>query len=581
MAFSHVLSVLVSLFLWGDRVQPHCRCLYGQDCWPSKNAFASLSIQLTRPLLYPQPPASRCYVEAQPLLQKSAFGTDNCSDIIHQYTNGTWRADEPGAMQNTNFETFLLSNGTIEACYLDVTLGSPCLQGSIPPVGVDARTVTDIQAAINFAKRSNLRLVVKNTGHDYLGRSAGRGGFMVWTHNLKDKTFNSSFIPDGAPSSERVTYDAVTFGSGVQWHEAYTFVHQHGRSIVGGISLGGSVGSAGGWIMGGGHSALSPSLGLGVDNVLQFTIVLANGTYITANAYQHSNLFWALRGGGGGTYGIVVSVTYQTHPSSPLTMSLMVANFTSPLVAQRVATEFVKLHAMVSDAGWGGYTSVSNTNFQMLFVKPNISSVEDANLKFRRFIEFARNATEGQVQNVYRTYSTFLDWYDAIFTSQVGQVGSQVEITSRLLPRDLAVHDPAKAAKLMLSVNGGVITNSVAGGAVSHIDPSSTGLNPSWRRAIAEVYSIESWPEGSSEDTIIRARNRLKSKTDILDKLTTDSGAYLNEASLHERDFKKSFFGSHYARLKDIKEIYDPTSLFVVASGIGSDDWDGALECRL
>lgn len=56
---------------------------------------------------------------------------------------------------------------------------------------------------------------------------------------------------------------AVTFGSGVQWHEAYTFVHQHGRSIVGGISLGGSVGSAGGWIMGGGHSALSPSLGLG------------------------------------------------------------------------------------------------------------------------------------------------------------------------------------------------------------------------------------------------------------------------------------------------------------------------------
>lgn len=139
----------------------------------------------------------------------------------------------------------------------------------------------------------------------------------------------------------------------------------------------------------------------------------------------------------------------------------MVANFTSPLVAQRVATEFVKLHAMVSDAGWGGYTSVSNTNFQMLFVKPNISSVEDANLKFGRFIEFARNATEGQVQNVYRTYSTFLDWYDAIFTSQVGQVGSQVEITSRLLPRDLAVHDPAKAAKLMLSVNGGVITKYV------------------------------------------------------------------------------------------------------------------------
>jgi len=56
---------------------------------------------------------------------------------------------------------------------------------------------------------------------------------------------------------------AVTFGAGVQWDEAYKFVDQQGRFVVGGISIGGSVGAAGGWIMGGGHSAFSPSLGLG------------------------------------------------------------------------------------------------------------------------------------------------------------------------------------------------------------------------------------------------------------------------------------------------------------------------------
>ena len=57
---------------------------------------------------------------------------------------------------------------------------------------------------------------------------------------------------------------AVTVGAGVQWHEAYDFVNQQGRMMVGGLSLGGSVGAAGGWLQGGGHSLLSPTYGLGM-----------------------------------------------------------------------------------------------------------------------------------------------------------------------------------------------------------------------------------------------------------------------------------------------------------------------------
>ena len=52
------------------------------------------------------------------------------------------------------------------------------------------------------------------------------------------------------------------------------------------------------------------------------------------------------------------------------------------------------------------------------------------------------------------------------------------------------------------------------------------------------------------------------------------------QGSLYERDFKKSYFGSHYPKLKKIKEKYDPSSLFVVASGVGSDEWDAELRCR-
>jgi hypothetical protein len=56
---------------------------------------------------------------------------------------------------------------------------------------------------------------------------------------------------------------AITLGAGVQWHEAYTAAHQAGRMVIGGVSAGGSVGAAGGWLMGGGHSAMSAGYGLG------------------------------------------------------------------------------------------------------------------------------------------------------------------------------------------------------------------------------------------------------------------------------------------------------------------------------
>jgi hypothetical protein len=145
------LVLLVSLVV----SKPACRCLYGEQCWPSAD-FATLASQVSRPLLHPSPPESACYPASNP--------SGNCTDVTTNTINGRWRADQPGSMQNTNFETFILKNGTIDACYLNVTLGFPCHQGSVPIVGVDARSVQDVQAAVNFASKHNLRLVVKNTG---------------------------------------------------------------------------------------------------------------------------------------------------------------------------------------------------------------------------------------------------------------------------------------------------------------------------------------------------------------------------------------------------------------------------------
>lgn len=83
----------------------------------------------------------------------------------------------------------------------------------------------------------------------------------------------------------------------------YAAVDKAGYSIT--LGAFSSVGVAGGFAMGGGHGPLGPKYGLAVDNVLQFRIVTADGTVRVANSAQNTDLFYALRGGGGGVFGVV------------------------------------------------------------------------------------------------------------------------------------------------------------------------------------------------------------------------------------------------------------------------------------
>ena len=81
--------------------------------------------------------------------------------------------------------------------------------------------------------------------------------------------------------------------------------------VVGGNAQ--SVGAGGGYTIGGGHSSNSPLHGLAVDNLLEVDIVIADGSLLTTNACTNSDLFWALRGGGGGSWGVVTRMVYKAH----------------------------------------------------------------------------------------------------------------------------------------------------------------------------------------------------------------------------------------------------------------------------
>ena len=475
-----------------------CLCTYGNPCWPDAAIFSQLESQVSQPLIYPIPTASACYPASNP--------SGNCSEVIQNWTDGNWRSSIPGSMDAPNFESFVFKNGTISACYLNTSLGVPCEQGSVPVIGVDARTPADIQAAVNFAIQYNLKLVVKNTGlvkvssspnhrdldggsrHDFLGRSAARGAFIVWTHNMKNITYDATFAPQGAPSNE--TYEGsafschhcapmvtqlaiftavVTLGAGVQWYEAYYAVNQYGRMMVGGITPGGSIGAAGGWLQGGGHSVLSPTYGLGmvistvllpclsgycdpgVDNAIEITVVTPTGEYLTVNDYQYSDLFWALRGGGGGTYGVVTSVTYRTYESLPVASYFFQANVTNTTIVNGLATRMLQLQANLTDDGWGGFGYLSNISMSFVAIAPNMST-EAANASIQPWTEYVQSQDISSVAEILPIPSWY-EWYSGLFNTSGGN-GLNLMITTRLLSRNTTANKFKEIAELLIDCGG-------------------------------------------------------------------------------------------------------------------------------
>ncbi|KAL4066264.1 hypothetical protein V8B97DRAFT_1981587 [Scleroderma yunnanense] len=512
-------TVLSTLVLAGFvRAWPYdagCVCTYGDPCWPDAATFAQLESQVSQPLVYPYPTASACYPAVNP--------SGNCSEVIQNWMDGNWRSSIPGSMEAPNFESFEFKNGTLSACYLNTSLGIPCKRGNVPVIGVDARTPGDIQAAVKFAVQYNLKLVIKNTGHDFLGPSAARGAFVVWTHNMKNITYDATFIPQGAPSNE--TYQAVTLGADVQWHEAYDAVNQHGRMMVGEASLGGSVGAAGGWLQGGGHSALSPTYGLGVDNAIEITVVTSTGEHLTVNNYQYSDLFWALRGSGGGTYGVVTSVTYRTYESLPVAFYVFQANATNTTSMQELIAGMLQFQTNFTDDGWGGYAGMSDTSVLFGIISPNMST-EAANASTQPWTDYAASLQGVSLFAQIHTFASWYEWYMTFFNTP-GQNGGNLMITSRLLSRDTLANQSKHVAEILVNCQG--TFNMIAGGKVSQIDPESAGVNPVWRNAVVEVLCGVSWDDGASSKEIQGLISQLQTWISAFHDVAPNDGAYFNE----------------------------------------------------
>ncbi|KAF9978348.1 hypothetical protein BGZ73_002731 [Actinomortierella ambigua] len=563
--------------------RPRCRCLPGQSCWPSDATWSSFNQTVGGRLIATYPVARECH---EPFYDKAT-----CDDIKQGYIWDHWRQLRPGAIQQVNWEVL---DG--KGC-LGFNQTQPCHQGNVPVLTVNASSIADIQATVRYASEHNLRLVIKNTGHDYLGRSTAANSLSLWTYFRQKITTTDSFVPEGAPKETKGEH-AVILESGALLKDVFLAVHQAGRIVVGGADA--TVGAAGGFCAGGGHGPLSPMHGLCVDNILQVTVVTADGQLRVANAHQNQDLFWALRGGGAGTFGVAVEMVLRTHPALK-NIHYVPAFIASPDQAKLdlIASDFWARQPELGQAGFSGYCFVDKGYIFLQYYLPN-APLAQAQAGIRPWLDYARSLGNVTVTN--DTIVTVPDYY-TLFKSYMPGEGSPKAgvnhiIGSRLIPARLlrskekayqvssvlsGISSSVKATLPKEIVNtpgphGLYLIHLVAGGQVAALGQANeTSLLPAWREALNHVVVAVAWQNHTPLD---QQRRIQRPSMDRLRKITPGSGAYTNEADPDEPDWQRSFWGANYPRLRAIKRKYDPRGLFVCRLCVGSEDWSDDLNCH-
>lgn len=193
-----------------------CKVNPGDNAWPSDEAWAELNGRVDNRLLKPRPQAAACY----PGLE---YDVARCATMSANWTNSYTHLDDPIEMFSPVYQglTCLPPN---------IYDSGNCTMGGFPWYVINASTPEHIQEGVKFAKETGIRLVVKNTGHDFSGKSGGGQSLSIWTHYLKDV----EYIPEIVDEVEGYSGAAFKCGTGVQAFEIYRIAHEHGKVVVGG-----------------------------------------------------------------------------------------------------------------------------------------------------------------------------------------------------------------------------------------------------------------------------------------------------------------------------------------------------------
>lgn len=473
------------------------------------------------------------------------------------------------------------------------------------PYAVAAESAQDVVEAVRFARKYRLRLVVKGTGHDYLGRSCASDSLLIWTHPMRKVEMAPEFRPQGAPSASP-SKPAVHLQAGARWLEAYGEVTtRNGRYVQGGGCA--SVGAAGGFPLGGGFGSFSKKFGTGAAGILEAEVVTADGLLRVANEYQNRDLFWALRGGGGGTFGVVTRLTLATHPL-PRLFGVLQGSLRAQSEEAFLALieRFCRFYEQsLNNEHWGEQFSIRPDYSIQLYLTcqgldreqierlwaPLFAWMEEAGAAHQTELmvmparemwnyEYWQENSPSFVHLDDRPDQPDVHYWWAANQAEVSmfwhtyqsryvplscfQAALRTEFSRQLLAA-------ARFWPVTLHINKGL-----AGCSQDAYDRGqNTSVNPVVYRSAALAILASGRQHGQSIDPQAAQQkvDRIRAAMEILRQAAPDSGSYANEADYFEGDWQRQFWGRHYPRLLEIKNKYDPLGLFHCHHGVGSEGW--------
>ncbi|KAI1860716.1 uncharacterized protein JN550_011317 [Neoarthrinium moseri] len=538
-----------------------CYCMPGDTCWPSSTTWSQFNSTVGGRLIATVPIGSPCH---DPNYDAAA-----CAALQEEWTLPTPHLESSSSLMQTYFAN--------QSCDPFTAQDKPCVLGNYVSYAVDVASTADVAATVNFAKKNNIRLVIRNTGHDFFGRSTGAGSLAVWTHNLDSVEVTS--WSDSAYSGA-----AMKFGAGVLGYKATQAAHEAGLVVVGGECP--TVGIAGGFTQGGGHSVLSTEFGLAADQTLEFEVVTAAGTVVTASRKVNSDLYWALSGGGPGTFGVVTSLTVRAFPETTIggaTLALSAAYTTQDLFNEAVTA----FHAMLPNmTDLGASVAYLLTN-QVLQLNPvtvyNSTGDYVKNTVLAPFI--AKLAELGVPSSSSFTSLSYNDHYEKYMGPLPnGHLAvNSYQFGSRLIPRSVVETNNEGFNAVVQNLTAHGVIAGVTAASYANVQQASNSVHPAWRSSIMQLQIITLWdnsPDAWSKNLAAQKQMTNEFVPQVM-AITPGSGTYINEADFNQPNWKEDFFGPNYNRLLAIKNKWDPTGVFYILKGIGSDAWTVAADGRM
>ena len=195
-----------------------CKTFPGDLAWPIKLVWDIFDALLGGALVPTVPIASSCY--------DTKWGKKNsaeCANVVNNFTDPLFHESDPTSIMWPIFQgrTCMPSNNTD---------GRQCSKGAYPEYAIKVTNVAQIQLAVNFARATNLRLVIKNTGHCYLGKSSGAGALSLWMHNMKEIDFLPNYEGPGYSGP------ALKLAAGVTVREVYEAADKNNVTVTGAVS---------------------------------------------------------------------------------------------------------------------------------------------------------------------------------------------------------------------------------------------------------------------------------------------------------------------------------------------------------